>query len=251
MTAAGDGGGVVAAGCCPVRSDGPLAAVAELKGASKIFRSGGTEIVALQPTDLVLRRNELLLILGPSGSGKTTLLSLLGCVLYPSQGCVCVQGVNTRDLDDGAMARLRLTEIGFVFQQFNLIAPLTAAENVSAPLLLRGLPAPEIRRRVDHALALVGMEARRRSLPRQLSGGEQQRIAIARALVTEPAIVLCDEPTAALDARSIEVVMEELRGLADAGKAVAVVTHDPRLQRLADRTVRLENGRVVSDQKEA
>jgi len=232
----------------PGNAGGPEAVVAELKAASKVFRSGGTEIVALQATDLSVRRGELLLILGPSGSGKTTLLSLIGCVLYPTDGCVCVQGVNTRDLNDTAMARLRLSEIGFVFQQFNLIAPLTAAENVSAPLRLRGLPEGEIRERVDRALALVGMEPRRRSLPRQLSGGEQQRIAIARALVTDPAIVLCDEPTAALDARSIEVVMEKLRELANAGKAVAVVTHDPRLQSLADRTIEIESGRVVADE---
>ncbi|MBN2354635.1 ATP-binding cassette domain-containing protein, partial [candidate division KSB1 bacterium] len=131
--------------------------VAELRQASKVFKSGGQEIVALQPTDLLLRAGELLLIIGPSGSGKTTLLSLLGCVLYPTQGCVCVKGVNTKDLNDKDMARLRLREIGFVFQNFNLIAPLTSEENVGTPLLLKKTASGIIRDKVDTALELVGL----------------------------------------------------------------------------------------------
>jgi len=221
--------------------------VAELRGASKVFRSGSTQIVALQRTDLEVRKGELLLIIGPSGSGKTTLLSLLGCVLYPTEGCVCVNGVNTKDLSDSQMASLRLREIGFVFQNFNLIAPLTSEENIMAPLILRGLPGTELRGRADRALAMVGLRQRRASLPKQLSGGEQQRVAIARALVTDPSIILCDEPTASLDAGSIEGIMNELRRLADTGKAVAVVTHDPRLEGAADRIIRLENGAVAEE----
>jgi putative ABC transport system ATP-binding protein len=220
--------------------------VAQLRGASKVFRSGPVEVVALAETDLDVRAGELLLIIGPSGSGKTTLLSLIGCVLYPTSGCVCIKGVNTSLLNERELADLRLREIGFVFQNFNLVAPLSSEENVMAPMLLQGLGGRETQERADAALRLVGLEERKRNLPKQLSGGEQQRVAIARALVSDPSIILCDEPTASLDAGSIEVVLKELKELADGGKAVAIVTHDPRLEGFADRTIRLENGSVVS-----
>ncbi|MCU0612815.1 MAG: ABC transporter ATP-binding protein [Candidatus Eisenbacteria bacterium] len=232
--------------CCLT---GAETSIAELRNASKVFRSGSTQIVALQKTSLEVKKGELLLIVGPSGSGKTTLLSLLGCVLYPTEGCVCVKGVNTRDLDDAQLASLRLHEIGFVFQNFNLISPLTAGENIRVPLALRGLPRAEQQAAAARALSMVGLSQRRSSLPRQLSGGEQQRVAIARALVTDPSIILCDEPTASLDAGSIEGIMRELRRLADVGKAVAVVTHDPRLETTADRVIRLENGAVIEERR--
>jgi putative ABC transport system ATP-binding protein len=187
----------------------------------------------------------MLLIVGPSGSGKTTLLSLLGCVLYPTEGCVCIQGVNTNDLGERGLARLRRSVIGFVFQNFNLISPLSAEDNIRVPLLLAKRPKAESRERVKRALDLVGLTPRRRALPKQLSGGEQQRAAIARALVSDPALVLCDEPTASLDAGSLDVIMGELRRLADGGKAVAVVTHDPRLEKFADTILFLQNGKVA------
>jgi putative ABC transport system ATP-binding protein len=225
--------------------------VAELIGASKVFKTGGTEIVALAETDLKMNRGELLLIIGPSGSGKTTLLSLIGCILYPTKGCVCIQGVNTKDLNESRLARLRRTQIGFVFQNFNLIAPLNAEENIRIPLVLNRLSKDLRREKTERALDLVGLKDRRKSLPKQLSGGEQQRAAIARALVTDPAIILCDEPTASLDAESLKVVMQELKGLSDAGKAVAVVTHDPRLETYADRIVYMENGRIVREKNGA
>jgi len=230
------------AGRCP-RTDPSV--VAELIGASKIFKTGGQEIVALQKTDLVLNKGELLLIIGPSGSGKTTLLSLLGCVLYPTEGAVCIQGVDTKGLNDRQLARLRRRTIGFVFQNFNLISPLNSEENIMLPLLLNKLPKAAVREKVRAAQELVGLTHRRKSLPKQLSGGEQQRVAIARALVSDPAVILCDEPTAALDSGSLETIMEELRHLADRGKSVAVVTHDPRLERYADKIIYLENGAVV------
>jgi len=219
--------------------------VAELIGASKTFGAGEQQVVALHPTDLTVKRGEMLLIVGPSGSGKTTLLSLLGCVLYPTEGCVCIQGVNTNDLGDRGLARLRRSVIGFVFQNFNLISPLSAEDNIRIPLLLAKRPKAEARERVKRALELVGLTPRRRALPKQLSGGEQQRAAIARALVSDPALVLCDEPTASLDAGSFEVIMGELRRLADGGKAVAVVTHDPRLETYADTILFLQNGKVA------
>jgi putative ABC transport system ATP-binding protein len=224
--------------------------VAELIGASKVYKNGPVEIVALHPTDLVLKRGEMLLIVGPSGSGKTTLLSLLGCVLYPSEGCICIQGTNTKDLSDRQLARLRREEIGFVFQNYNLIGPLTSEDNVRVPLILNKLPKEEIQRKSQQALNTVGLGDRKRSLPKQLSGGEQQRVAIARALVNEPSIILCDEPTASLDEDSMAIVMNEVRKLADSGKAVAVVTHDLRLKDYADQIIYLEHGKLVNPKKE-
>jgi len=243
---AGPGSGAGECRCPPRETEtAPRPVVAELIGASKVFNAAGGEITALDKTDLQVRRGELLLIIGPSGSGKTTLLSLLGCVLYPTEGCVCIEGVNTRGLNDRQMAALRRRAIGFVFQNFNLIAPLTAEENIMAPLFLAKTRQAAVRQKVEAALSLVGLKDRRRSLPKQLSGGEQQRVAIARALVGDPPMILCDEPTASLDANSIEVVLRELRQLADRGKAVAVVTHDMRIAPYADRTVHLEHGRIV------
>ena len=221
---------------------------AELQKASKIFTSGNTRVIALQPTDLNLKKGEMMLIIGPSGSGKTTLLSLIGCVLYPTEGCVCINGVNTKNLNDREMARLRLREIGFVFQNFNLVSPLNAEENVMVPLLLKKASKNEIKNKAEQALALVELTHRKKSLPKQLSGGEQQRVAIARALVTDPPVILCDEPTASLDSKSMETVMKELRSLADMGKAVAVVTHDSRLKNYADKIVSIENGQVTEIQ---
>lgn len=225
----------------------PSPIVAEVRQAGKTYQTGDQLITALQPSDLTLRGGELLLIIGPSGSGKTTLLSLLGCVIYPSQGTVLVAGQDVTQLSEKKLAQLRLHSIGFVFQQFNLMQPLTAEANVLLPLQLQGVPAAEARGRAQHALELVGMADRRRQLPKQLSGGQQQRVAIARALVTEPPLILCDEPSASLDAKSTEAVMGELQQLARQGKALAVVTHDLRLRPYADRIVYVDQGRV-SDQ---
>lgn len=218
--------------------------VASLRGATKRYMSGDTEIVALHPTDVEIRNKELTLILGPSGSGKTTLLSLLGCVIYPTAGEVWIGDTSISKLSPKKLAQVRLHNIGFVFQSMNLIAPLTACENVMMPLQLMGLSSREARKRALSALEMVGMLDRQRFKPKQMSGGQQQRVAIARALVTNPPMMLCDEPTASLDAQSLVVVMNELRNLADQGKAVAVVTHDPRLKPYADRIITVENGQV-------
>jgi putative ABC transport system ATP-binding protein len=219
--------------------------IASLEKATKVYQSGDTEIVALQPTDLEIKAGELILIIGPSGSGKTTLLSLLGCVIYPTAGRVNINGTYTSDLNENELARLRLQEIGFVFQSINLIAPLTGLENVMLPLQLSKTAKAETRERAEAALAAVNMADRQQFLPKELSGGQQQRVAIARALVTNPELILCDEPTAALDAASAEVIMQELRQLARQNKAVAVVTHDKRLEAYADRILKVENGFVI------
>lgn len=218
--------------------------VAELAGANKIYKSGDTLITALDKTDLTIKTGELLLIIGPSGSGKTTLLSLLGCVIYPTSGQVIINGVDTKTLNSRKMAKLRLENIGFVFQSFNLIAPLNALENVIYPLQLLGVSNSEARKRAMEALDKVGMTDRAKNLPRQLSGGQSQRVSIARALVTNPPILLCDEPTASLDTQSVATVMNELVMLSKMDKAVVIVTHDYRLRDYADKILEVENGKV-------
>lgn len=216
--------------------------IARLEQASKKYRSGESEVVALNPTNISVSRGELVLIIGPSGSGKTTLLSLLGCVIYPTSGKVWVNGNYTQQLNDKQLAAVRLQNIGFVFQQFNLIAPLNVEQNVMLPLQLQKVSDAVARKAANAALQGLGMEHRLQSLPKMLSGGEQQRVAIARALVSNPPLILCDEPTASLDVNSVGVVMENLQQLARQNKAVVVVTHDQRLIPFADRIVEVKNG---------
>lgn len=216
--------------------------LAEFVGVGKEYQVGDQTIIALQPINLRINAGEMLLIIGPSGSGKTTLLSLLGCVIYPTQGQLFVNDQLVNTMSQKELANLRLHTMGFVFQGFNLIAPLNALDNVMIPLQLKKMNAKLAKTKAEAALQLVGMLDRKKSLPKQLSGGQQQRVAIARALVSEPKIVLCDEPTASLDASSIAIVMGELVSLAKAGKSVCVVTHDPRLLSYADRVIKVENG---------
>ncbi len=218
--------------------------IAEVQAANKIYKSGDTQITALDTTTLEIKTGELMLIIGPSGSGKTTLLSLLGCVIYPTSGKIIINGIDTNTLNASKMARLRLENIGFVFQSFNLIAPLTAIENVMFPLKLLGVGNSEANKRALAALERVSMADKRKNLPRELSGGQQQRVSIARALVTNPPILLCDEPTASLDTKSVGVVMDELVQLSKQDKAVVIVTHDYRLKEYANKTVEVENGKV-------
>jgi putative ABC transport system ATP-binding protein len=216
--------------------------IARLEGASKVYKSGDSEVIALSPTDIRINTGQLVLIIGPSGSGKTTLLSLLGCVIYPTQGKVFVNGVYTSDLSDAEMAKLRLNNMGFVFQSFNLIAPLSVEENVMLPLILRGENRTTAKAAAREALDKLGMNHRLDSLPKMLSGGEQQRVAIARALVSDPPMILCDEPTASLDVASTAIVMKKLQELAKEDKAVIVVTHDQRLIPFANRIIEVTNG---------
>ncbi len=221
--------------------------VARILGAGKEYNAGDTVITALQPGNVDLMSGELTLIIGPSGSGKTTLLSLLGCVIYPSFGEVWIDGVRVDELSEKKLAQIRLKKIGFVFQKFNLIAPLTALENVMMPLVLQGISEKEAKKKAAAALEKVGMGDRMKNLSNDLSGGQQQRVAIARALVTDPEMMLCDEPTASLDIKSVAIVMNELKQLATQGKAVAVVTHDTRLTPFADRIIYVIDG-AISDQ---
>lgn len=218
--------------------------IIEVKNVKKIYQSGDTTITALDTTSESFNRNELTLIMGPSGSGKTTLLSLIGCIIYPTEGTVWVKGINVSELSEKKLADIRLNTVGFVFQQFNLIEPLTALENVMQPLLLQKIPQNQARSIALKALKKVDLLQRKNNLPKKLSGGQKQRVAIARALVTDPDIILCDEPTASLDAKSGGVIMEELKGLSRQGKAVIIVTHDLRLRKYADRIIYVEEGHV-------
>ncbi|MGN5953105.1 ABC transporter ATP-binding protein [Sphingobacterium lactis] len=218
--------------------------IVRLEAVEKIYQTGDNYITALDKTDLVFESNKLTLIMGPSGSGKTTLLSIVGCIIYPTKGKVFYKEKEVTKLSEDELADLRLHEVGFVFQQFNLIEPLNALENVAQPLILRNIPKKEAKERAEGALKAVGLEDRMGNLPKKLSGGQKQRVAIARALVGNPSMILCDEPTASLDAKSAGIIMQELKELAEEGKAVIIVTHDLRLRKYADRVIYVEEGKV-------
>jgi putative ABC transport system ATP-binding protein len=220
--------------------------IASVEKASKIYTMAENVVTALDTTSLNVYPGELMLILGPSGSGKTTLLSLLGCMIKPTVGEVFINDTPITTLSEKELAKIRLFQIGFVFQQFNLIAPLNAWDNIALPLRMQNVPEAEIKPRADKALAFVGLRDKAKNLPKQLSGGQQQRIAIARALVTNPPMLLCDEPTASLDHQALTTVMEQLQKLAtEQGKAVCVVTHDPRLKPYSQRVIQVESGVVT------
>lgn len=219
-------------------------AIIQLKNVKKSYKSGDTTVVALNNTDEYFNKGELTLIMGPSGSGKTTLLSLVGCIIYPDEGEVFLNQMKINSLSENELAKIRLNTIGFIFQQFNLLDPLSALENVMQPLILQGVSNKEAKQRALIALEKVNLLDRKNNLPKKLSGGQKQRVAIARALVTNPEIILCDEPTASLDVKSGTIILEELKALSKEGKAVIIVTHDLRLRKFADRIIYVDEGKV-------
>jgi putative ABC transport system ATP-binding protein len=215
---------------------------------SKTFGQGAREVRALSGVTMEIQRGELTLLMGPSGSGKTTLLSILGCILSASTGNIWVAGNPTRTLSPERLAALRRQYLGFVFQSYNLFPTLTATENILLALKVRGFEGPEADRFAANALAEVGLSNKHAANPGTLSGGQQQRLAIARALAGDPAILLADEPTAALDTENGAAVMSLLAGLARKGdRAVLAVTHDPRTISYADRVIEILDGRIVGD----
>jgi putative ABC transport system ATP-binding protein len=220
----------------------------ELEDATRSFGRDSTLVLALDALTLTIRRGEFVAVFGPSGSGKTTLLQLLGALDRPSSGSVRFEGQPLEALGDSALAELRLRAMGFVFQQFNLIPTLNAAENVEAALAPLAMSQAERRETVDTHIEAVGLAPRARHLPAQLSGGEQQRVAIARALARSPRVVLADEPTGNLDSRSGEMVMELLARLhSELEITLVLVTHDEWIAERADRVLRLADGRLVDD----
>jgi putative ABC transport system ATP-binding protein len=219
------------------------------RGIVKDFTSGDAVDRVLHGIDLDLPPGQLTLLVGPSGCGKTTLLSIITGILSPTAGDVTVQGVNLTRLPDRDKVAFRRERLGFIFQQYNLLPALSAAENAALPLVAAGMPLRQAARRAGEVLDRVGMGAHLDKTPNHLSGGQQQRVAIARALVHGPRLVVCDEPTAALDAHTGHTVMEILREIAvDPERAVLVVTHDNRIFEFADRIVHMSDGRIVSDQ---
>jgi putative ABC transport system ATP-binding protein len=220
----------------------------ELEEASRYYGRDSTLVPALDALNLTIKQGEFVAVFGPSGSGKTTLLQLLGALDRPTGGSVRFEGEPLEQLGEAALAELRLRAMGFIFQQFNLIPTLTAAENVEAGLAPLALSRAERRETAERHLEAVGLGPRVQHLPTQLSGGEQQRVAIARALARSPRVVLADEPTGNLDTRSGEMVMDLLARLhTELGITLVLVTHDEWIAERADRVLRLADGRLVAD----
>ena len=217
------------------------------RGLTKTYGAGDNKVVALRGVDLDVRQGELLMLVGPSGCGKTTLISVIAGILDQDDGQCAVFGHDFRAMPQGRKTRVRGQTIGFVFQAFNLLPTLSAAENVAVPLLINGVPRTAAVRKALDLLARVGLGDRGGALPAQLSGGQQQRVAVARALVHDPKLIVCDEPTSALDHDTGHKVMHMLRDVALAdGRALIIVTHDARIFGFADRIARMDDGRVIS-----
>ncbi len=217
-----------------------------VKDVHKFFKRGSERVDVLQGASLDVPAGDFLALMGPSGSGKTTLLNLIGGLDQPSSGSVEVAGVAIEKLGGGALSKWRARNIGFVFQLYNLLPVLTAERNVELPLLLTNLGKTERRKRSAIALKLVGLSERSKHYPRQLSGGQEQRVGIARAIVTDPTLLLCDEPTGDLDRKSGDEILELLKTLnRDHGKTIIMVTHDPRAAEVAKRTIHLEKGLLM------
>jgi len=221
-------------------------AAVSCRGITKSYAAGATKVLALRGVDLEVRMGELLMLVGPSGCGKTTLISVIAGILDHDEGDCIVFEQDLRALGQGGKTRFRGQNVGFVFQAYNLLPPLTAAENVAVPLLLLGAGRAKALSEAKEMLAKVGLEDKTRSLPSQLSGGQQQRVAIARALVHEPRLIVCDEPTSALDHDTGRRVMEVLRQTAlSSDRALIIVTHDNRIFNFADRIARMDDGRIT------
>ncbi len=220
----------------------------EARGVDKVFKRGSEEIHVLGGLDLTVPQGEFLALMGPSGSGKSTLLNLMGGLDRPTKGTVEVAGQRIDNLSERRLATWRSRHVGLVFQFYNLLPVLSAERNVELPLLLTKLSKKERRQQVATALSVVGLDHRNRHYPRQLSGGEQQRVGIARALVTDPTLLLCDEPTGDLDRKSGDGVLDLLETLnRKQGKTIVMVTHDPHAAARASRTLYLDKGRLTTE----
>ena len=219
-----------------------------IRNLRKIYRMGEVEVRALDGLDLEVETGEYLAIMGPSGSGKSTLMNLIGCLDTPTSGEYILNNQRVSDLDDGELATIRNHEIGFVFQTFNLLARATALANVELPLIYARVPAKERHRRARRVLERVGLGDRAKHQPNELSGGQQGRVAVARALINDPSILLADEPTGNLDSKTSQEIMELFDELNAAGNTLIVVTHEEDIAAHARRVVRMLDGRVVADE---
>jgi putative ABC transport system ATP-binding protein len=219
-----------------------------LRGVAKDYKRGAETVHVLHQLDLDIPKGDFLALMGPSGSGKSTLLNLIGGLDRPSGGTIEIAGERTDTLSDGALGKWRANHVGFVFQMYNLLPVLTAERNVELPLLLTSLSAADRRKRVGAALGLVGLSDRAKHKPRELSGGQEQRVGIARAIVSDPTLLLCDEPTGDLDRKSGDEILDLLQALnQQQGKTIIMVTHDPHAAARAKHVLHLNKGQLTTE----
>ncbi len=221
--------------------------VIELRNIAKHYMMGSEGFYALNQIDLDIHLNDYIAIVGSSGSGKSTLMNLLGCLDYPSEGEYRLKGTNVATLEENSLAEIRNREIGFIFQNFNLLPRASALQNVMQPLIYRGTPLAERKKQAQDALAMVGLQDRVDHVPNQLSGGQRQRVAIARALVTKPAILLADEPTGNLDSSTTIEIMALFDQLYQEGQTLIIVTHEQEIADRCRRVITLRDGRLIGD----
>ena len=220
----------------------------ELKDIYKIYSDGDSEIRALDGISLSVKNGEFVAIVGSSGSGKSTCMNIIGCLDIPTSGTYMLNGTDVSTMDEKSLAHVRNKEIGFIFQQYNLISKLSVLENVELPLLYKGIKSHERRELALKALEKVGLGDRYDKFPSQLSGGQQQRVSIARALAGEPPVILADEPTGALDSKTGREVLDFLKNLNKEGTTVILITHDNSIAEEIPRVVRIQDGKIVSDE---
>ena len=224
-----------------------MSALVDIRDICKVYNPGENEVRALDHVDLQIHENEFVAIIGQSCSGKSTLMNMLGCLDVPTSGTYMLHDKDVSHMSDNELSDIRNQEIGFIFQGFNLIANLTALENVELPLIYRGVPRKERTRLSETALEKVGLGKRKTHKPSEMSGGQQQRVAIARAIAQAPPIILADEPTGNLDSGSTKEIMEILKGLHEEGRTVILITHDNDIAAQAKRVIKIMDGRIVSD----
>lgn len=225
----------------------PAEIIIELRSIAKHYMMGSEGFYALNGIDLDIYLNDYIAIVGSSGSGKSTLMNLLGCLDYPTDGEYRLKGTNVATLDENSLAGIRNREIGFIFQNFNLLPRASALQNVMQPLIYRGVTIDERKQRAQEALSMVGLQDRMDHVPNQLSGGQRQRVAIARALVTKPAILLADEPTGNLDSSTTVEIMALFDQLHNDGQTLIIVTHEQEIADRCRRVITLKDGRLISD----
>lgn len=221
-----------------------MSKILEMKNISKIYKMGSEEVIALDDVSISIDEGEFVTILGPSGSGKSTLMNIIGCLDIPTKGEYVLSGKEVAGLNEKELARIRNKEIGFIFQSFQLLPKLTAAQNVELPLIYAGINSTTRKEISRDLLVKVGLESKINNLPTQLSGGQQQRVAIARAISTEPTILLADEPTGALDQETGVKILEFFKELNEEGRTVIMITHDKNIAQYGDRIINIVDGKV-------